>query len=373
MSLTPEANGFDQSFQVIAGCAQGPTGDDGGTDLFVQKMHLHPVSKTLGIYWPFKNRPTDFNAPKWKIIIKRHVMSPKSSCQVGCRQLLCSWGALPACEDRPRNLGRSEAQVIVKLRQKKLCFSSLSTSKWNTTGSFQVPSRLSGWFQTARPEEVYTADFRRFSPLLTVRFFRSMIPEAVVLLTGYRAPKVSIRSISDPLEGTEMMEECDRSLRSSQKWMGKANVLSRQVAIAVCGSCGNFFHQDRVLTNCETKLSSDVTAGDLGVGIPAEQMLPLLRLQGHGGQPISFGMFGVRFSKCFFQTLAVTCYLYMYIFVQDCTPVFCMHASSAVKKLHRALLDFFTKSMESWRTSMENLRRSPNLHCPLDPVTSFLF
>lgn len=44
-----------------------------------------------------------------------------------------------------------------------------------------------------RPEEVYTADFRRFSPLLPVRFFRSMIPE---------------------------------------------------VAIAVCGACGNFFHQE---------------------------------------------------------------------------------------------------------------------------------
>ncbi|CAJ1445124.1 unnamed protein product [Effrenium voratum] len=44
-----------------------------------------------------------------------------------------------------------------------------------------------------RPEEVYTADFRRFSPLLPVRFFRSMIPE---------------------------------------------------VAIAVCSACGNFFHQE---------------------------------------------------------------------------------------------------------------------------------
>ncbi|CAL1149722.1 unnamed protein product [Cladocopium goreaui] len=44
-----------------------------------------------------------------------------------------------------------------------------------------------------RPQEVYTADFRRFSPLLPVRFFRSMIPE---------------------------------------------------VAIAVCGACGNFFHQE---------------------------------------------------------------------------------------------------------------------------------
>eukprot|EP00435_Cladocopium_sp_Y103_P003925 s3979_g1.t1 len=47
-----------------------------------------------------------------------------------------------------------------------------------------------------RPEEVYTADFRRFSPLLQVRHFRSMIPE---------------------------------------------------VAIAVCNSCGNFFHQDTVV------------------------------------------------------------------------------------------------------------------------------
>jgi len=44
-----------------------------------------------------------------------------------------------------------------------------------------------------RPEEVYTANFRRYSPLLPIRFFRSMIPE---------------------------------------------------VAIAVCGSCGNFFHQE---------------------------------------------------------------------------------------------------------------------------------
>jgi len=44
-----------------------------------------------------------------------------------------------------------------------------------------------------RPEEVYTADFRRFSPNLSIRYFRSMIPE---------------------------------------------------VAIAVCGSCGNFFHQE---------------------------------------------------------------------------------------------------------------------------------
>mmetsp|Transcript_104276 Transcript_104276/g.185337 ORF Transcript_104276/g.185337 Transcript_104276/m.185337 type:complete len:1306 (+) Transcript_104276:111-4028(+) len=44
-----------------------------------------------------------------------------------------------------------------------------------------------------RPEEIYTADFRRFSPSLPIRYFRSMIPE---------------------------------------------------VAIAVCGSCGNFFHQE---------------------------------------------------------------------------------------------------------------------------------
>ena len=29
-----------------------------------------------------------------------------------------------------------------------------------------------------RPEEVYVADFRKYSPLLPVRFFRSMIPEA---------------------------------------------------------------------------------------------------------------------------------------------------------------------------------------------------
>jgi len=44
-----------------------------------------------------------------------------------------------------------------------------------------------------RPEEVYTVDFQKFSPLLPIRFFRSMIPE---------------------------------------------------VAIAVCSSCGNFFHQE---------------------------------------------------------------------------------------------------------------------------------
>lgn len=44
-----------------------------------------------------------------------------------------------------------------------------------------------------RPEEVYVADFRKYSPLLPVRFFRSMIPE---------------------------------------------------VAIAVCNNCGNFFHQE---------------------------------------------------------------------------------------------------------------------------------
>lgn len=44
-----------------------------------------------------------------------------------------------------------------------------------------------------RPEEVYTVDFRKFSSFLPIRFFRSMIPE---------------------------------------------------VAIAVCSSCGNFFHQE---------------------------------------------------------------------------------------------------------------------------------
>lgn len=44
-----------------------------------------------------------------------------------------------------------------------------------------------------RPEEVYVVDFRQFSQLLPVRFYRSMIPE---------------------------------------------------VAIAVCGSCGHFFHQE---------------------------------------------------------------------------------------------------------------------------------
>jgi len=44
-----------------------------------------------------------------------------------------------------------------------------------------------------RPEEVYVSDFRKFSALLPVRFFRSMIPE---------------------------------------------------VAIAVCRNCGNFFHQE---------------------------------------------------------------------------------------------------------------------------------
>merc|ERR1719311_1042626 len=44
-----------------------------------------------------------------------------------------------------------------------------------------------------KAEEVYVVDFRKYSPLLPVRFFRSMIPE---------------------------------------------------VAIAVCGSCGHFFHQE---------------------------------------------------------------------------------------------------------------------------------
>ncbi|CAE8678918.1 unnamed protein product [Polarella glacialis] len=44
-----------------------------------------------------------------------------------------------------------------------------------------------------RPEEIYTSDFRKYSSLLPIRFFRSMIPE---------------------------------------------------VAIAVCASCGNFFHQE---------------------------------------------------------------------------------------------------------------------------------
>jgi len=44
-----------------------------------------------------------------------------------------------------------------------------------------------------RPEEVYLVDMRKFSPLLPIRFFRSMIPE---------------------------------------------------VAIAVCGTCGHFFHQE---------------------------------------------------------------------------------------------------------------------------------
>merc|ERR1719311_521151 len=44
-----------------------------------------------------------------------------------------------------------------------------------------------------KAEEVYVVDFRKYSPLLPVRFFRSMIPE---------------------------------------------------VAIAVCGACGHFFHQE---------------------------------------------------------------------------------------------------------------------------------
>jgi intraflagellar transport protein 122 len=44
-----------------------------------------------------------------------------------------------------------------------------------------------------RPEEVYVIDFRKYSPILPIRFYRSMIPE---------------------------------------------------VAIAVCGACGHFFHQE---------------------------------------------------------------------------------------------------------------------------------
>ena len=58
------------------------------------------------------------------------------------------------------------------------------------------------------------------------------------------------------------------------------------MAIAVCGACGNFFHQDTVVIDfgdrvafC-TFLIHCAVRGDLGIGIPAEQMLPLLWLQG---------------------------------------------------------------------------------------------
>ncbi|OLP76301.1 Intraflagellar transport protein 122-like [Symbiodinium microadriaticum] len=71
-----------------------------------------------------------------------------------------------------------------------------------------------------RPEEVYVADFRKYSPLLPVRFFRSMIPE---------------------------------------------------VAIAVCNNCGNFFHQAKEV----------LVVRDLGAGVSTEPMLPVLRQQGH--------------------------------------------------------------------------------------------
>merc|ERR1719444_204214 len=114
-----------------------------------------------------------------------------------------------------------------------------------------------------RPEEVYIVDFRKFSKLLPIRFFRSMIPE---------------------------------------------------VAIAVCGTCGHFFHQEtweleflqnRCCPYCGSKeIDTAQTVAEAGSAVsgtatggslqPPTSLTSLLEPSGALGAPALRGVLGLR-------------------------------------------------------------------------------